>query len=472
MQDFLQGNFDETNEALARFEVMNSGDRELYFDVHQVESLFEHYLDHNQFELAEKILLLGIKQHPTSLSLQIKETILLSERGEYDLAIEKLEKYQNIEENSAEIAMTLGWLYLKKGWIIDTLTMFDKAILFAFDEKENYLLDIGFNLNQEGWYEEAIPFLEQGVKLAPANDSLLFELAFAYDKTDMIDEGIEAYAKLLSINPFFENAWYNLGILHNKKNQFEEAVQAYEYSIAINPSHSESYFNMGNSFAHLNRFQEALECYLEYASFGSDNQITHQYIGECWEQLEQPAKAIEFYELVIRTNPDSGDAWYGIGTAMMAENRFEESFAPLQKALKLHPDNPDYWFAFARACYETQRIEEAIRSLENGISFDPEEISAWIELVQMHMKHSENFDFLQFIAQSLEKYPSVAAVSYMAAVIHFYYDENKGEALTYLKIAKRRQPEDMEVVLAEFPELLSSPEIVKYINHKVKNVNR
>ena len=80
------------------------------------------------------------------------------------------------------------------------------------------------------------------------------------------------------------------------------------------------------------------------------------------------------------------------------------------------------------------------------------------------------FDFIDFIDQALVKYPTVGAVSYMAAVIYFRFAQDKDLALGYLKVGKRRQPDDLQVVLTEFPELLNAPEITKFINKKAKNV--
>lgn len=472
MQDFLQGNFDETNEALERFLTMNSGKKEVYFDVHQIESLFEYYLEQSQLDEAEHILTVGLKQHPSSIPLKIKSTVLLAERGFFDEAISILESYKSIDQHSAEINMSLGWLYLKKGFLDNALMAFDKAIELSIDEAESFFLDIGFNLNQEGYYSEAIYYLSYATIQYEDNENILFELAYAYDKADQIDDGIETYLILLELNPYFENAWYNLGILYNKKGEFTKAIDAYEYSIAINVEHSESYFNMGNSYAHLSQFDKALECYHIYASYGNENHITYQYLGECWEQLNRPEMAIRYYQLVLNQNENAPDAWYGMGTALMALNLNEDGISALNHALELNPENPDYWFAYARGCYETNNIALAINSLEKGISFDPEEVSAWIELVQLHMQHSADFDFIDFIDKALTKYPTIGAVSYIAAVIYFKYAKDKDLALGYLKVGKRRQPDDIQIVINEFPELLSAPEISKYINKKAKNVNK
>jgi tetratricopeptide (TPR) repeat protein len=469
MQDSLQGNFDDTNEALERFESMNNIQRSMYFDVHQVESLFDHYLENNQIDQAQHILTIGLQQHPTSIPLKLKASQLLAERGEYDGAIEILEQFGGIEKDSPEVCMSLGWLYLRKGYLDDALACFDKTIELALDDAENFLLDIGFNLNQDGFYNEAIFYLTYGLLKYPENENVLFELAYAYDKTDQLEEGVATYLILLDLNPYFENAWYNLGILYNKLNDFEKAVAAYEYSLAINSEHAESHFNMGNSFAHLNRFDHALECYLEYASYGTDALTTYQYIGECWEQLGDAKMAIRFYDMVINTTTEAPDAWYGLGTSLMALNKPTEGMNALRHALKLSPENPDFWFAYARGCYETDNIEEAFLSLETGISYDPEELSAWIELMQLHQQHSTDFDYLGFIERALTKYPTIGAVAYLAAVIYYKFAHDKDLALAYLKVGKRRQPEGISLIVAEFPELLTTPEISKYVNKKVKN---
>ncbi|MBN2167568.1 MAG: tetratricopeptide repeat protein [Marinilabiliaceae bacterium] len=470
MQDYLQGNFEEINDALERFEFMTNTNREYYFDVHQIENLFDFYVEDNRFDLAEKVLKIGLKQHPQAQSLQVKSTILLSEMGLYDDALKILHNQVKMDANSTEINMSIGWLNLKKGHIEKAKEAFKITLLNANEEKESFFLDIGFSLNQEGFYTEAIEILKQANKEFIDNENLLFELAFAYDKAEEIDLGIETYQLLLDLNPFFDNAWYNLGILFNKKSKFSKAINAYEYSLALNPHHQESYFNMGNSYANLNQFELALENYLTHASYGIDSIIAYQYIGECWEQLNNSEYAIRFYNLVLQTNPESAEAWYGIGTTLLSTKLYKESLTPLSEAVKLNPNVSDFWFAYAKACYKTKQYKKAIASLEKGITIDPEEISAWIDLLQLHLKHSKKFDYISFIDNALNNYPTIGAVSYIAAVVYYKFASDKELALCYLKVGKKREPDDLNVIISEFPELLNSKEILKYIHNKVKNL--
>ncbi|MBN2743309.1 MAG: tetratricopeptide repeat protein [Marinilabiliaceae bacterium] len=470
MQDFLQGHFDDTNESIQRFEAMNQHLREQYFDVHEVENMFDYYLETNQMDLAEQILSIGLKQHPDAIPLQIKLSIVLSEQGFFDEALEIIEYHLKFEPQSPELLMSMGWLCLKKGDDVTALKYFDETLRFAGNEEESFLLDIGFNLNQEGCFELAVDYLRKGCDRYPHNENMWFELAYAYERTEDDEAGIEAYSTLLDMNPFFDNAWYNLGILYNRTGQFAKAIEAYEFSIAIVSDHSESFFNMGNSYAHLDQFEMALDCYLTYASYGFENTMTFQYIGECLEQLGQVDKAIRYYEMVIEHNPQFADAWYGIGTSLMNSSRIAESIYPLEQAVRLQPKNPDYCFALGKAYRELMAYDKAIACIEKGLMQDPEEIWAWIELVQLHTEKDPLFNFIEFIDRALVEYPTVGAVSYMAAVIYFKFAQDKDLALGYLKVGRRRQPDDLQVVLTEFPELLNAPEITKLINKKAKNV--
>ena len=72
MQDFLHASHDEALHSIERFEKMISSDKIEYFDVHQIENIYDFYFDKNQIKQAEHILKIGIQQHPQASSLQVK----------------------------------------------------------------------------------------------------------------------------------------------------------------------------------------------------------------------------------------------------------------------------------------------------------------------------------------------------------------------------------------------------------------
>ncbi len=468
MQEFLHTNNDDVQEDLERYKKMVSAEKELYFDVHQIENIHEFYLEKNLLEEADKILDIGLRQHPNATSLLLKKASALSDKGKLQEAEVILEKLTKLENSNPDVFLTLGWNYLKQKNIKKAVDNFETAVSVAFDDEEDILFEVGFNLSQEGYFKEALPFLQKSNEKYPGNENVLFELAFIYDKTGNLDRSIQCYNDLLDINSFSENAWYNLGIVYSKKEEFTKAFQAYEFTLAINPNHPEAHFNLGNSFAHSGMFDKALDQYLEHAALSSDTTLTYQYIADCWEQLEDYDMAIRFYTLVVKKQKENPDAWYGMGTALMGKNDFSNAIQALDQAISIEPLSPDYWFAHARCLFEMGKREDAIKSLENGLNLDPEETAAWIELFKLKLITEDFFEPVTFINSLLNDLAGNSSVLYLAAMVYIKYRKNDKRAAYYLHNAIKINPEGLNVLLSEYPFITDFPEIKTVLDRVTK----
>jgi len=465
MQDFLRASHDEVFDAVERFERMITTEKLVYFDVNQVENIYDFYLDKHLFDQAEQIIEIGLNQHPQATSLLIKKAILLADHGNKDDALDILKQVAPIENTNPDVFMTMGWIMLQKSEVDTAVSHFLKATDLAFEDEEDILLEIGYNLNQEEAYAEAIKFLDRLVIKNPNNENALFELAFALDKVFEYEKSIDIYEKLLSINPFSENGWYNAGIIYNKLEQYIKASQAYDYTIAINPYHSEAYFNKGNSLVHHGCFNEALDAYIEHSTLSNDVALTYQYIADCWEQLGDFDMAIRFYQLVIKELPNNADAWYGIGTALMETKNFTGGLQAIDQAIAINSLHADYWFAHARGLFELNKVEDAAQSLENGLNIDPDEVTGWFELIKLKVALYEDFNIPSFLKEVRERYDDVAAIYYLSAVAHYHYLEDTKIAIEELKKAIAISEEGLTTVEEDYPELLKEKEIVALLQN-------
>ncbi|NPA37650.1 MAG: tetratricopeptide repeat protein [Chlorobi bacterium] len=468
MQEFLHTNNDDIQEDIERYRKMINSEKEVYFDVHQIENIFEFYVEKELFDEAEKILNIGLRQHPNATSLQLKKASFLSDKGKFNEAGLILEKLTKIETSNPDVFLTLGWNYLRQSDAKKAVENFKIAISVAFDDEEDILFEIGFNLSQEGYFKEALPFLLESANKYKPNENILFELAFVHDRLGKLDKSIEYYNKLLDLNPYSENAWYNLGILYSKKEEYTKAAQAYEFTIAINPEHPEAHFNLGNSFAHASHFDKALDAYTEHISLSKDVTLTYQYIADCWEQLGNYDMAIRFYNIVSKKDKKNPDAWYGMGTAFMGKGDFINAMQTLDQAISIEPLNPDYWFAHARCLFELGKKEDAIKSLENGIDIDPDETAAWIELFKL--KHSTEILFSpqDYIDILIDNYDSFASVHYLAAFVYLTVFKNENMAAHHLEKAININREGLDVLITEIPGLTSIQKLSSIIM-SVKN---
>ena len=99
MQDFLHANQDDVQDDIERYKRMISTDKELYFDVHQIESISDFYIEKGLYDKASHVLQIGMKQHPLASSLKAKYAGILADNGQLDEAYELLLEIAPLEEN-------------------------------------------------------------------------------------------------------------------------------------------------------------------------------------------------------------------------------------------------------------------------------------------------------------------------------------------------------------------------------------
>ncbi|WP_289054661.1 tetratricopeptide repeat protein [Carboxylicivirga marina] len=466
MQDFLRASHDEALQAIERFEKMISTDKIEYFDVHQIESIYDFYFEKNLTDQAAKILDIGLSQHPNAASLIVKKAMLIAENGDIDEALEHLYKIEPIESTNTDVLMTLGWIMLQKHQTNKALNYFWKAAKVSFEDKEDTLLEIAYNLNQYELYVEAIKFLEELLKTYPQNENALFEYAYSLDKVLEYQQSIDAYKRLLDINPFSENGWYNIGIIYNKLGNHLDACQAYDFTLAVNPNHEEAYFNKGNSLVQSGHFKEAIESYTEHITISKDTALTYQYIADCWEQLNNYDLAIRFYKLAIKLSPKLPDAWYGMGTSLMESANFQGGIQAIDQAISINALNADYWFAHARGLFELDKAEDAAHSLENGLNLDPDELTGWFELLKLKIILNEDFVIIDYINTISERYPDTSAIHYLAAIAHYHYLKDKQNALQAFKKGLSIDPDGISDIEQDYPSFLQDSDVKELINQE------
>jgi len=447
--------YNEPIEDVKRFEQMENGDSEYYFDVESIENIFDFYAENDQIDKAERVLKFGCKLHPNSIPLLLKKTFILIEKDEDEKAIKILEKLLKFENNNIDLFFYLGWAYFKIGKNQKALSYFRKALIYAYeDEKEEITLDIAFMLNHLEQYFYAIEILEEAYEKYPKNDDFLFELAYAYDKEDMTEKSFSLYRKLLKNDPFCENAWNNIGILHFKKNKFKKALKCYNYALAIDSSNAEAWFNKGNALMNLGEARKAFDCYIEYISYGNFDAIAFYYIADCLEQMGLDDLATRFFDLTVKTNPANINAWEDYIIYLMDKKLVKKALEKTAEALLVTGLFPDFIYLRARVYILANNYESALHWLAKCVNIDPENVRNVAEWYQVKKELCPNKDSLSLLNEWYKKYPGSSALKYASAAIAILELKNFKLAGIYLEEALFKASEYFE----DFLDCFSIPD--------------
>lgn len=218
---------------------------------------------HTRFKQTDK----GLEKLPTSLNRSLKARLHQNTADVYVLTQKQLAEL--------ELPAEPDWLKFYK----------------PNEDKNEYLVNIGFHFNHVGASKNAIAPLLKAYAKDPHFRQLEFELSYAYNATGAYKEAIEILDKALQNDP--KNFWYfkELGFAHKKLGDIETAEKIYTKGIALSNNDeqkAEMAYNMAQSYFETKnkpKFEEWNRLTRKYAK---KNSIFTEYLDYFEANWEQP----------------------------------------------------------------------------------------------------------------------------------------------------------------------------------------
>ncbi|MBN2055242.1 tetratricopeptide repeat protein [bacterium] len=159
------------------------------------------------------------------------------EAGEYEKALDMLDKALFAEPGSAEIYNNMGIAYSYLGDISRSRASFRKAVQLdpAFPQAHNNLGTLELSV---GNLEEAERSFRQAIKLEPGYLDARLNLAVIHGKAGRWEEAEKELTAILGEAPGNAKAMNNLGLLYLKTGRIEKAVGIWERSLGIDATQS------------------------------------------------------------------------------------------------------------------------------------------------------------------------------------------------------------------------------------------
>lgn len=96
-------------------------------------------------------------------------------------------------------------------------------------------------------------------------------------------------------------------------------------------------------------------------------------------QADRPADAIEWFEASLDVNPNDTKALGGLGMALLATGKYQQSLQCYERVVSLEQGNADGWFRRGVVLAEMDRIEDALLSLNRAIALNDQLAPAMIK---------------------------------------------------------------------------------------------
>jgi len=409
---------EEIREAVRKFEKMRKNNENYFFDVIEFESIIDYYIESNNSLKAYEAAILAVKQHPNSVSIQLRKAKVLLDKGRAVETLRILKKLESLEPGNHEIYIAKGTAMGMLGDIQGAKKMFDYALSLDSDETGNILWAIVSVLQNLNYYEQIIPFLKRLIDLEPHFKAHLYDLAYAYEKTEDYDNSILYYLKYLEDEPFSDSAWYNLGIIYNKLDLAEKAMDAYDYALAINSQNTFAMFNKGNILSNLDRYSEAIPVYHEYLESEPDSFEAMTYLAECYEKTEEYSLAKKYYNEAIELAPEYADPWFGLGMVEFNMSNYDSSLIFFRKAVRLDDENPEFWYFLGKTHYIKGEKKAALRCFREALKLDSYYGEVWADLGMIIMSENLVVKSIPYLEQAYKITGDVPGINYLLAAFY------------------------------------------------------
>ena len=213
-------------------------------------------------------------------------------------------------EDSVDVRLVLGWLYLASGSNEEALREFEAARDTNTNLAEAH---VGIARAQEalGQFEDA----EASLRVAIATDASYWQGFNAMGSflffRGRFDEAAEFYQMFVDRVDDDAQALNNLGAAYYLSGDFRKAAEAWDDSIAIKPTRS-AYSNTGTMYFYLGDFERAIERYVNAANLAPNDYKMWGNLGDAYyfqgdqQQVAEGSykRAIELGESQLRINED------------------------------------------------------------------------------------------------------------------------------------------------------------------------
>ncbi len=462
-EDRLGFGDEDVSGIVERYESMRKNNENAFFDVVEFETIIDYYLEHNDVTYAFEAVEAAYRQHPYSVSLQLRRAKVLIDKGRAVEALKTIKIIESLEPDNFEVFIIKGAALGMMGDIQGTKKYFDMALSIDKSEESTILLSITSILYNLNHYKLLLPYLEKLIALEPEYSTHLYDMAYAYERLEEYEKAIDYYNIFLNKDPYSDNAWYNLGILYNKTNRLKEAVEAYDFALAVNPDNIFALFNKGNILYSIGEYGQALDSYLEYLEFEEESSEALTYAAECYDKTGKRDIAIKFYQEAIDLDPEFSEPWFGLGVIYLSENKKDEAIYYLKRAVGLDDNNPEYLYFQGKAQVKYLNSKDAVRSFMSALKLDPFYDEVWIDMGRLIIAEVLYFKVLPLLLKALKVTGDVHGLRYVIASSYLYCGE-ADKCYYHLSKAMLLSDNSLNDFKELFPEYLLNENIKQLLN--------
>lgn len=225
----------------------------------------------------------------------------------------------------------------------------------------------GGALLQAGYYEPALPYLEEVLRRNPDNAKALLAVGRIHLQGNRLPQARESLRRALAINPSTPEGWNELGGVESASGDQAAAMAAYEKALSLAPDLPYALINMAHAQEKLGKMADAESYYLRALSADSKNGDAANGLGLLLAKQGRTAEAKKLFEQAISIRRDDSSAINNLGVLYLNTGQVNDAIAAFQYGIQAAPDDELLYMNLARVWVklgEREKAKDVMRSLQ------------------------------------------------------------------------------------------------------------
>ncbi|MEW6086849.1 MAG: tetratricopeptide repeat protein [bacterium] len=219
--------------------------------------------------------------------------------GQYDKAIEELNKVLHIDPNYVEAYYLMGNIYNLMEKNDKAISFYEKVLkIDPMYSKARYMLDL---LVDEGKGTSEI--IEERKKCKEAE--VYFYQGIEYFNAGNFEKAIEAFKSAIEVSPEYHQAYYNIGVVYyHYTGDIKRAEDFWKKTLEFDPKNPKVFLNLGIIAYKRGKIEEAVSYWEKIASDNIPLAQAYCNLSVMYHERGDTKKSIEYLEKALNFNPD------------------------------------------------------------------------------------------------------------------------------------------------------------------------
>lgn len=272
---------------------------------------------------------------------------------------------------------------------------------------------------------QALPYYQNALNLAPLNYELHLRYARALEKADITDKAIEEYnlafadnenaeeimpalERLANLNiqkfPDNSSSYLNLGAVYQRKGDFESALTNYRRAQVLDASNPAIKINIGSLYQAQGNYLKAIELYNEVIMSYPKEKLAYLYKARVSNKIKEYTNAINNYKEVLKLDPKDSVAKQEL-IETISNLPEAESFPYFEKMMEQFPNDQEILELYANALLKKGHYFKATLQYQKILAKDSSNIPAYIQESQAYQGLYDFDNAVKVIEEGILKNP-------------------------------------------------------------------